>query len=95
MSEYRCWEEDQGIEDADVIQATSAENAAEEFAELAYDNSAGECGVEFKVMVLDPSGNVSQFTITVDFYPDFTAHSKAHIRHYVLDENDNPILDDQ
>jgi hypothetical protein len=73
MTTYRC--DDGDDTHASDIEANSAEEAAETWAEATHDNSAGEwTGGTCVVRELDAEGQIvgeRRFEITVDWSPDF------------------------
>ncbi len=74
MSDFKCWNGDNGSteEDAHEVRALDSHDAAREFAEREWDNSAGECGTEFDVVVRDSVGVERRWRVSVDFDPTFT-----------------------
>ena len=75
--------DDADVDDADTYDRVGdSQEAAEAHASAEYEESAGECGLDFTVAVVPVAldgtkGDVELFNICVEFDPAFTAKRRA------------------
>jgi len=80
MPKFKCWNEEDGEDDAIEITTdfTSdvAQDAAIEFADRHWDDTATECGERFTVMVRDPDGTLHRFAVEAEYTINWWAHER-------------------
>jgi hypothetical protein len=80
MKDFSCWDDGEVSEACATLmeRCFDAEDAATSYAKRVYDDSAGECGREFKVKVCeDGTTTIQTFMIDVEYEPTFTAWEEA------------------